>query len=96
MPPALAPGDPRLEPAAPFQSDGMPDQSWWDPETDGISLTQAGCIPYRHKAAQALILQMPKARVAGPGFGHLEQIVCDDLWGGDGRRRAFAGGLYVT
>src|SRR5207245_1449385 len=30
----------RAKPASPFQSGGMPDQSWWDPATDGIPLTQ--------------------------------------------------------
>jgi hypothetical protein len=73
----------------------MPDQSWWDPETDGISLTQAGCIPYRHKTAQALILQFPEAGADGPGFGKPEQIVCDDLWVRDGDPRAI-GGRFVA
>lgn len=32
------------KPASPFQSGGVPDQSWWDPATDGIPLTQGGRI----------------------------------------------------
>jgi hypothetical protein len=33
-----------MKPASPFQSGGMPDQSWWDPATDGIPLTQGDRI----------------------------------------------------
>src|SRR5581483_9909363 len=34
-------------PASPFQSGRVPDQSWWDPATDGIPLTQGRRIPKR-------------------------------------------------
>jgi hypothetical protein len=33
------------EPASPFQSGGVPDQSWWRPATDGLPLTQVAKLP---------------------------------------------------
>jgi hypothetical protein len=39
--------DVTIEPAAPFQSGGVPDQSWWEAATDGFPLTQAGKLPNR-------------------------------------------------
>ena len=35
------------EPASPFQSGGVPDQSWWRPATDGLPLTQVAKLPQR-------------------------------------------------
>ena len=35
------------EPASPFQSGGVPDQSWWRPATDGLPLTQGVKLPQR-------------------------------------------------
>ena len=44
------------EPASPFQSGGVPDQSWWRPATDGLPLTQGAKLPQREGGEQAQIL----------------------------------------